>query len=339
MQVNLSEYHQKQRQINRSKPLSPMIKAMFFALFLAGCSSPFSAIDTTKIDAPKQEESPPKSSAIIPQPDYQPHYKIGNPYQIEGIWYYPERNLTYDNTGIASWYGDQFAGKLTANGEIFSPDLVSAAHKTLPMPSVVRVTNLDNGKAMVVRINDRGPYVSGRIIDLSREAARLLGFKEQGIARVRVKILVEQSLRLEKMAKNDEFPLLVDAQDALPETIAAERPSVSLSAKTTREIAPKKIGTSALELLSSSRIGSVIDTAPQITQIWIQIGAFYSEDNAQNIIKTFADISSGSVFQVAKDGRILHRARLGPVQSVAQADSLLSQIYQRGFDGAEIVVD
>ena len=94
------------------------------------------------------------------------------------------------------------ANNSTANGEIFDPELVSAAHKTLPMPSVVRVTNLDNGKSLVVRINDRGPYVTGRIIDMSRAGARLLGFKDKGIARVRVQMLTEQSLHLEKLAKD-----------------------------------------------------------------------------------------------------------------------------------------
>ena len=86
-----------------------------------------------------------------------PRYKVGDPYQVAGVWYYPERNLKYDETGVGSWYGDEFAGRLTANGEIFDPNKVSAAHKTLPMPSVVRVTNLDNGKSLVVRVNDRGP--------------------------------------------------------------------------------------------------------------------------------------------------------------------------------------
>ena len=118
-----------------------------------------------------------------------PRYKVGNPYKIGGIWYYPERDLTYDETGIGSWYGDEFAGKLTANGEIFDPELVTAAHKTLPMPSVVRVTNLDNGKSIVVRINDRGPFVDGRVIDLSRRAARALGMEDEGIVSVRLYLL------------------------------------------------------------------------------------------------------------------------------------------------------
>ena len=169
----------------------------FILLILQGCSSVELAIDLYK----KQKRETTEDAVVAA-----PRYKVGKPYKVAGIWYYPERDLTYDDTGIGSWYGDEFAGKLTANGEIFDPELVTAAHKTLPMPSVVRVTNLDNGKSLVVRINDRGPFVAGRIIDLSREAARRIGYKDNGLARVRVQLLAEQSLRLEKLAKNGEFP-------------------------------------------------------------------------------------------------------------------------------------
>ena len=317
--------------------LIPIIKASITVMVLLGvgsCTTAELAIDLAKKHKLKEEQA--EASQIVANP----HYKIGNPYQIDGIWYYPDRDLTYDKTGIASWYGDEFGGKMTANGEIFDPALVSAAHKTLPMPSVVRVTNLDNGKSLVVRVNDRGPYVSGRIIDMSREGARLLGFKDQGIARVRVKLLVEQSLRLEELARNGEFPLLSDASGPLPETTAAGKPSVSLSARTTRaNPQKKKSSSSALDLLSHSRSGNVINTEPQVTDIWIQVGAFHSEDNAKNLLTNFADLKDGTVLETIKDGRVLYRARLGPIQTVAQADSLLKQIYSRGFDGADIVVD
>ena len=159
-----------------------------------------------------------------------PIYKIGNPYQVGGVWYYPERDLAYDETGIGSWYGDEFAGRLTANGEIFDPDMVTAAHKTLPMPSVVRVTNLDNGKSLVVRINDRGPFVAGRVIDLSREAARLIGYRDQGIARVRVQVLAEQTLRMEKLAKSGNFAEIIGDVVAMPIVAAVEQPEVSMTA-------------------------------------------------------------------------------------------------------------
>lgn len=315
---------------------------MFLRLFailivLSSCTTAELAIDLAKKKYRDKADEQVSDTNVVAQP----HYKVGNPYQIAGKWYYPERDLRYDNTGIASWYGDQFAGKLTANGEIFDPELVSAAHKTLPMPSVVRVTNLDNGKSLVVRINDRGPYVTGRIIDMSRAGARLLGFKDDGIARVRVQLLTEQSLRLEKLAKEGQFPLLTDNNEvSLPQTVAASKPNVNLRAKTTRALAQKpKSSSSAVDLLASSRGIHVVETSPVETDIWVQIGAFHSETNAQNLINKFSELSSGNIFQISKDGRILYRARLGPLSSVNEADKLLHKILQRGFDGAEIVVD
>lgn len=113
--------------------------------------------------------------------------KVGKPYQIKGKWYKPYYTNTYRETGIASWYGDYFHGRKTANGEIFDMNKISAAHKTLPLPSYVEVTNLDNNKSLYVRVNDRGPFADGRIIDLSRKAASILGFKNKGLARVQVK--------------------------------------------------------------------------------------------------------------------------------------------------------
>jgi len=117
--------------------------------------------------------------------------KVGKPYSIAGKTYYPEYDPTYDETGIASWYGPGFHGKSTANGEKFNTHDLTAAHPTLPMPSMVRVTNLENGKAIVARINDRGPFAAGRIIDLSKASAQKLGVT--GLAKVRVQYMAEES--------------------------------------------------------------------------------------------------------------------------------------------------
>lgn len=114
------------------------------------------------------------------------HYKVGNPYMIDGKWYYPSAEPDYEEVGIASWYGSEFHDRLTANGEIFDKNKVSAAHRTLPMPSIVRVTNLENGKTMLLRVNDRGPFAHDRILDLSEKAAKLLGVYKKGTARVKV---------------------------------------------------------------------------------------------------------------------------------------------------------
>jgi rare lipoprotein A len=116
-----------------------------------------------------------------------PSYKIGKPYRIGGVWYVPREDPSYDRTGMGSWYGDDFHGRKTANGEIYDMHALTAAHPTLPLPSFVDVTNVGNGKTVRVRVNDRGPYIGGRIIDMSRAAARQLGFERQGKAELRVR--------------------------------------------------------------------------------------------------------------------------------------------------------
>ena len=153
-----------------------------YLLLIGGCAETALVAHTAK-----------KIRAISTPPIAKGYYKVGTPYKIKGVWYYPKVDYSYDETGIGSWYGPNFHQKLTANGEIFDQNALSAAHRTLPMPSVVRVTNLQNGRALVVRINDRGPFAHGRIIDLSRRAAQLLGFKRQGIAKMRVELLPEES--------------------------------------------------------------------------------------------------------------------------------------------------
>jgi len=114
-------------------------------------------------------------------------YKIGQPYQIAGRWYTPADEPRYDRVGIASWYGSDFHGRKTANGELFDMGALTAAHPTLPLPSYVYVTNIRNGRTLLVRVNDRGPYASDRLIDLSRRVAQLLGFEANGTTPVRVR--------------------------------------------------------------------------------------------------------------------------------------------------------
>lgn len=113
-------------------------------------------------------------------------FRVGKPYTVAGRVYVPEEDTSYRSEGLASWYGDAFHGRLTANGEVFDMTSLTAAHPTLPMPSYVRVTNLSNGKSLIVRVNDRGPYHGNRVIDVSNTAARLLDFQANGVARVRV---------------------------------------------------------------------------------------------------------------------------------------------------------
>jgi len=128
-------------------------------------------------------------------------YKVGNPYSVAGVRYHPREDFSHSETGIASWYGPNFHGKHTANGEVYDQNALTAAHRTLQMPSLVRVTNLENGKSVVVRINDRGPFKRGRVIDVSKKAATLLGFIGNGTARVRVDVLEKESRQIAEAAR------------------------------------------------------------------------------------------------------------------------------------------
>jgi rare lipoprotein A len=120
---------------------------------------------------------------------YRGYFKIGNPYEIFGVSYIPQDYESFEERGISSWYGDDFHGKETANGEIYNMEEMTAAHRTLPLPSLIRVTNLKNSKSVIVRVNDRGPFAKGRIIDVSEKAAINLGFRDNGTTEVKIELL------------------------------------------------------------------------------------------------------------------------------------------------------
>ncbi|TCK28408.1 rare lipoprotein A [Ancylobacter aquaticus] len=156
-------------------------------LLVANCTGGGAKL-TSKID-PKYgvSASPRVVAAGQPVPKGGGTYRVGKPYVVAGKTYVPtEPTKKYRTEGLASWYGDDFHGRLTANGEVFDMHSIAAAHPTLPMPSYVRVTNLSNNRSMVVRVNDRGPFHGNRVIDVSHRAADMLGFKSNGTARVRV---------------------------------------------------------------------------------------------------------------------------------------------------------
>lgn len=157
-------------------------------------------------------------------------YRVGKPYTVAGRVYVPEENVNYSEIGIASWYGDDFHGRYTANGEIFDMSAVSAAHPTLPLPSYVRVTNLANNRSIVVRVNDRGPYAHDRVIDVSVKTAELLGFHGRGVARVKVEYVGRAPL-----AGSDDRKLVATLRDGVP----AQAPVQVASGQ---PLAPAKLG-------------------------------------------------------------------------------------------------
>jgi rare lipoprotein A len=172
-----------------------MVGALVVAPALTACSSSSSRLASFGLSSSSSSRIDPKtgtqpSPRVVrfgePVPKGGGYYKIGEPYQISGRWYVPRDEPGYDRAGIASWYGVEFHGRRTANGEIFDMGALTAAHPTLPMPSLATVTNLANGRTILVRINDRGPYAHDRIIDLSHRSAVELGLDRTGTGRVRV---------------------------------------------------------------------------------------------------------------------------------------------------------
>jgi len=130
--------------------------------------------------------------------DYTGYYKVGKPYTVLGQTYYPKEQDEYEEVGMASWYGREFYGKKTANGEVYNMHDMTGAHRTLPLPSVVKVTNLENGRSAVIRVNDRGPFVKNRIIDVSKAVAQKLDFHDKGTTRVKVELLPGETERMLK---------------------------------------------------------------------------------------------------------------------------------------------
>jgi rare lipoprotein A len=160
------------------------VAAVAACLFLANCAS---SGQFSRVDPKYGVSSSPRVVALgDPVPKGGGTYRVGKPYTVAGRIYVPEEDTRYREEGLASWYGDDFHGRLTANGEVFDMASLTAASPTLPMPCYARVTNLSNGKSLIVRVNDRGPYHGNRLMDVSSKAAELLEFKGNGIARVRV---------------------------------------------------------------------------------------------------------------------------------------------------------
>ena len=244
----------------------------------------------------------------IGSPDQDGGTKIGRPYSIDGVTYVPRADPDYDEVGTASWYGADFHGKRTANGEIYDMNALTAAHPTLPMPSRVRVTNLENGRQLVLTVNDRGPFVRGRIIDLSRRSARLLGFERQGTAKVRVQVL-----------------------DQMVAEAATPPPP--------REPEPATVGR-GFSLIASAT--AAVPPPPTITpglRLYVQCGAFADQANAVKLADRLSIFGPTRITAIERRGRILYRVRLGPITSREAASNLLVQVVAAGHREARLVVD
>jgi rare lipoprotein A len=290
-------------------------------------------------------------------------FKVGTPYRVQGKKYQPKETYSHSETGIASWYGADFHGKKTANGETYDMNELTAAHRTLQLPSLVRVTNLENGKSLVVRVNDRGPFSKGRVIDVSKRAAELLGFKNKGTAKVRLDLMPEESKAIAMAAKsgqdtsgmevalNENRNFVVRPITTQPRTPITRASVPNVSQQTLEPI----------QVSASSSAPAASPSAPPVTghlrggdffpdpviafepvrptSIYVQTGAFAQQGNAISYAQSLQNLGPARVYPAIVNGQQFYRVRFGPIASVPEADAMLSNLLASGVEKAIIIVD
>lgn len=283
-----------------------------------------------------------------------PHNKVGSPYEINGRWYYPKDDPHYEAVGVASWYGEQFHGRRTANGEIFDEDRLSAAHTTLPLPSLVEVRNLENGRTIVVRVNDRGPFAGGRLIDLSRAAADALGFRSKGLARVKVRYLGRADLfaraepggrynaRMRKAspAQIAAAPAPDMARDGInpPADPVSPAPSTKTEGAAISAEIPADAADDGEDGLAIF-IGEAL-AAPPPAEIWIAVAAFDDLKALEaSLVKLPAPGETRIVMASRFGGEVRYELQIGPEFDLESADARLALLREAGYPDARIVDD
>jgi rare lipoprotein A len=278
-------------------------------------------------------------------------YKVGKPYEVGGIWYVPREQPDYDRKGTASWYGDAFNMKATASGEIFDMNAVSAAHTTLPLPCIVEVTNLDNGRKLLVRVNDRGPFVGDRIIDLSHEAARQLGYDRAGLAHVRVRYVGPADLPApgrQYAALSAPPPKAMPIPPASP--LAAARPVAALAATATplvefwspRDTTPATVAPP--QAVSVASIPAAVEPPVPLAALAadaplfkVQAGAFSDPLNAQRAVNQLSSAGKAVIEPLDRDGVTLYRVVVPGGADEVQAEALRQRVMANGFTDAHVL--
>ena len=306
--------------------LRPLLLASFSLclLALAGCSTARLAVHLVKSMGTESKQTRPLPHGTR---DY---YKLGSPYQIEGVWYYPNYDPHYDRTGIASWYGPKFHGRPTANGERFDMNEVSAAHPTLPLPSRVRVTNIENGRQLVVRVNDRGPFIGDRLIDLSRRAAQLLGFHRKGLARVRVEYLgLDQPLPDAPLPTDR--PILLAGADSPAVVFKPGTPGPRLGAEAVPPANPRR---TAIVRPPRARGGAAGGASGALL---VEAAVLDGRDAAIRLGNRMLPFGDVVVEPERRGDRLVYAVRIGPVGSNREAASIVAALTRAGLTQSHIV--
>ena len=267
------------------------------------------------------------------------HRKIGTPYEVSGITYRPIPNADgYVAEGIASWYGNEFHGGLTANGERFDMHAISAAHTTLPLPTQVRITNLRNGRWTVARVNDRGPFVKGRLIDLSFAAAKELGFARMGTAPVRIEALTP--------GRHQQY------HAALPEAAAPQRraapPQQAAGNKQAASPVAPTVTAAAKQRPTSKQVASrpapvqkkqVAQSGRKPGGYFVQAGSFRDPGNAKRMAQQLHKAGQAQIRPRGSGDRTFFRVLFGPFSTPMQADGMVRTLSRLGINKPRIVTD
>ena len=291
---------------------------MAMGLLLAGCSSEKrAALD------PFAGKGSPHYKGSGPIPFGGGHYQLGKPYQVAGRWFTPKEQPNYDKKGTASWYGEAFHRRMTSNGEWFDMNRLTAAHATLPLPSYVKVSNLANGREVIVRVNDRGPFVGTRVIDLSKRAATVLGYKSNGKAPVRVQYIGPAPL-------GDKGSHLIAMNRELERGTPLRRMIAAANGK--------RGGVQVAARNPSSQANPLQHVASGIDQSYfVQVGSFADPANAEKARVELASAWPVQVIELDGAAGAIYRVRLGPIDGRADADTAREQAIFLGHPDAHIV--
>ncbi|WP_247254610.1 septal ring lytic transglycosylase RlpA family protein [Pseudomonas moorei] len=334
----------------RALPMSKPLKLMAFAVLavlVASCSTSRSPTQKSStavrsmpgldINRAHKDGAPWWDVDVSRIPDATPTLHTGpykaNPYTVLGKTYFPlQDSKTYVASGTASWYGTKFHGQNTANGEVYDLYGMSAAHKTLPLPSYVRVTNLDNNKSVILRVNDRGPFYSDRIIDLSYAAAKKLGYAEIGTARVKVEGIDPQQWWA---AKGRPAPLMLNE----PQVAQNSAPTITASAGTVEQWTPppQQHAAAVVPVQLEAKKSASSPAAGQ----YLQVGAFANPDAAELLRSKLSGMVSTPVFisSIVRNQQTLHRVRLGPIGSQGEIQQVQNSVRLANLGSPSVVTE
>jgi rare lipoprotein A len=308
------------------KLLSVSCILMAMSLTISGCSS-----NRTASRDPFAGIGSPIYKGNGPVPMGGGRYHVGEPYQVAGRWFTPKEQPNYDKTGPASWYGEAFNRRMTSNGEWFDMTRLTAAHPTLPLPSYAKVTNVKNGAAVIVRINDRGPFVGPRIIDLSKQTASILGFKRQGTATVRVQYIGPAPI-------DDDGSNLMAMNRELENGTPLRQMIAAASGK--RRAEPVQVAEAdpvQQDAYDSEPEQPIAQMEPSAVNYFVQAGTFADPDNAERLRQEFVNIGPVQMAELMGIDGPVYRMRVGPFDNLNDAQTALNQVHGYGLPDAHLL--